>query len=119
MSLHRGGATVVVMEKSDPAHCLALIERHKVTHAQFVPTMSTSRAPRTSATLTTVLGRAPLAGDLGRLAGGYSSGMAGLWSRKNWPTASVAEARYPGSFHGSIRLAPGASDASSRPVSVG
>jgi hypothetical protein len=22
----------------DPAHCLALIERHKVTHAQFVPT---------------------------------------------------------------------------------
>jgi long-chain acyl-CoA synthetase len=43
MSLHRGGVTVVVMEKFDPAHCLALIERHKVTHAQFVPTMFTAR----------------------------------------------------------------------------
>ncbi|HZQ84478.1 MAG TPA: AMP-binding protein, partial [Acidimicrobiales bacterium] len=33
------GATVVVMEKFDPRHCLELIERHRVTHAQFVPTM--------------------------------------------------------------------------------
>jgi acyl-CoA synthetase (AMP-forming)/AMP-acid ligase II len=41
VSLHRGGATVVVMEKFDPAHCLALIERHKITHAQSVPTMFT------------------------------------------------------------------------------
>jgi fatty-acyl-CoA synthase len=41
MSLHRAGATVVVMEKFEPALCLALIERHKVSHAQFVPTMFT------------------------------------------------------------------------------
>jgi fatty-acyl-CoA synthase len=41
MSLHRAGATVVVMEKFDPALCLRLIERHKVTHAQFGPTMFT------------------------------------------------------------------------------
>ena len=39
MSMHRLGATVVVMERFDPARCLALIERHRVTHAQFVPTM--------------------------------------------------------------------------------
>ena len=32
-------ATVVVMERFDPAQCLELIERHRVTHAQFVPTM--------------------------------------------------------------------------------
>jgi long-chain acyl-CoA synthetase len=34
----RLGATVVVMERFDAAHCLELIERHRVTHAQFVPT---------------------------------------------------------------------------------
>jgi long-chain acyl-CoA synthetase len=39
MSMHRLGATVVVMERFDPQQCLALIERHRVTHAQFVPTM--------------------------------------------------------------------------------
>ena len=39
MSMLRFGATVVVMERFDPAECLALIERHRVTHAQFVPTM--------------------------------------------------------------------------------
>jgi len=39
MSMLRLGATVVVMEHFDPAECLALIERYKVTHAQFVPTM--------------------------------------------------------------------------------
>ena len=44
---------------------------------------------------------------------------AGFWSRRNRATASVAEVRYAGSFHGSIRLAPGTSDAISRPVSVG
>jgi fatty-acyl-CoA synthase len=37
--MHRLGATVVVMERFDPSECLALIERHRVTHAQFVPTM--------------------------------------------------------------------------------
>ncbi len=35
----RLGSTVVVMERFDPAMALALIERHHVTHAQFVPTM--------------------------------------------------------------------------------
>lgn len=39
MSMHRLGATVVVMEHFDPVRCLELIERHRVTHAQFVPTM--------------------------------------------------------------------------------
>ncbi len=39
MSMHRLGATVVVMEHFDPRQCLELIERHRVTHAQFVPTM--------------------------------------------------------------------------------
>jgi len=35
----KAGATVVVMEKFDPERALALIERHRVTHAQWVPTM--------------------------------------------------------------------------------
>ncbi len=39
MSMLRLGATVVVMEHFDPVLCLELIERHRVTHAQFVPTM--------------------------------------------------------------------------------
>ena len=39
MSLHRLGGTTVVMERFDPRQCLALIERYRVTHAQFVPTM--------------------------------------------------------------------------------
>jgi len=39
MSMHRLGAVVVVMEKFEPRQCLELIERHRVTHAQFVPTM--------------------------------------------------------------------------------
>jgi long-chain acyl-CoA synthetase len=39
MSMHRVGATVVVMERFDPSECLAMIETHRVTHAQFVPTM--------------------------------------------------------------------------------
>ncbi|MBV8350461.1 MAG: AMP-binding protein, partial [Mycolicibacterium sp.] len=41
MSLHRHGATVVVMEQFDARHCLELIERYTVTHSQFVPTMFT------------------------------------------------------------------------------
>ena len=39
MTAQRLGGTVVVMEHFDPERCLALIEEHKVTHAQFVPTM--------------------------------------------------------------------------------
>ena len=39
MSMQRLGATVVVMERFDPRQCLEVIERHGVTHAQFVPTM--------------------------------------------------------------------------------
>ncbi|WP_405085504.1 AMP-binding protein [Microbispora sp. NBC_01389] len=35
----RLGATVVVMERFDPEEALALVERHRVTHAQWVPTM--------------------------------------------------------------------------------
>ena len=36
---HRFGGTVVVMERFDPAHALELIEQHRVTHSQWVPTM--------------------------------------------------------------------------------
>jgi acyl-CoA synthetase (AMP-forming)/AMP-acid ligase II len=39
MTAQRMGGTVVVMERFDPEECLALIEEHNVTHAQFVPTM--------------------------------------------------------------------------------
>jgi long-chain acyl-CoA synthetase len=41
MSMHRLGATVVVMEHFDGVECLRLIEAHRVTDAQFVPTMFT------------------------------------------------------------------------------
>ena len=35
----RAGATVIVMERFDPEQYLALIEKHRVTHSQLVPTM--------------------------------------------------------------------------------
>jgi long-chain acyl-CoA synthetase len=35
----RRGGTVVVMERFDPEHFLALVEKHRVTHTQLVPTM--------------------------------------------------------------------------------
>ena len=39
MNVQRLGGTVVVMERFDPRHALALIERYRVTHSQWVPTM--------------------------------------------------------------------------------
>ena len=39
MAVLRLGATAVVMERFDPERTMALIEQHRVTHAQFVPTM--------------------------------------------------------------------------------
>ena len=39
MGVHRSGGTVVVMERFDAELALALIERHRVTHSQWVPTM--------------------------------------------------------------------------------
>ncbi len=39
MSMLRVGATVVVMEHFDAEQALALIERHRITHSQWVPTM--------------------------------------------------------------------------------
>lgn len=39
LGVNRLGGTVVMMEKWDTTQSLALIEKHKVTHAQFVPTM--------------------------------------------------------------------------------
>jgi long-chain acyl-CoA synthetase len=39
MSAHAMGVTVVVMEKFDPEQCLDAIQRHAVTHGQFVPAM--------------------------------------------------------------------------------
>jgi acyl-CoA synthetase (AMP-forming)/AMP-acid ligase II len=37
-AVHRLGGTVVVMDRFDPLATLALIEEHRVTHVQFVPT---------------------------------------------------------------------------------
>jgi long-chain acyl-CoA synthetase len=39
VSVQRYGGTVVVMERFDAADALRLIERHRVTHSQWVPTM--------------------------------------------------------------------------------
>ena len=39
MTVQRLGGTVIVMEHFDPEECLRLIAEHRVTHAQFVPTM--------------------------------------------------------------------------------
>jgi len=39
MSTMRLGGTVITMEHFDPEQTLALIEKYRVTHAQFVPTM--------------------------------------------------------------------------------
>jgi long-chain acyl-CoA synthetase len=39
LSVQRMGATVVVMEQFDAVHSLELIEKHRVTHSQWVPTM--------------------------------------------------------------------------------
>jgi long-chain acyl-CoA synthetase len=39
MSVHRVGGTLVMMEKFDAVQCLVDIEKYKVTHSQFVPTM--------------------------------------------------------------------------------
>jgi len=38
MNVQRLGGTVVMMEKFDPEDCLRLIEKHRITHVQFVPT---------------------------------------------------------------------------------
>ncbi len=39
LGVHSVGGTVVVMDRFDPAGALALIERERVTHSQWVPTM--------------------------------------------------------------------------------
>jgi long-chain acyl-CoA synthetase len=39
MAVHKFGGTVVVMEKFDPEAYLALVEKHRITHSQLVPTM--------------------------------------------------------------------------------
>ena len=39
MTVHRFGGTVVVMERFDAAQSLALIEKYRITHSQWVPTM--------------------------------------------------------------------------------
>lgn len=39
MGVHRSGGTVVVMQRFDAEPALALVERHRVTHSQWVPTM--------------------------------------------------------------------------------
>ena len=38
-AMHRLGGTAIVMPRFDAERCLQLIERHRVTEAQFVPTM--------------------------------------------------------------------------------
>jgi len=37
-AMHRLGATTVIMDRFDPVEVLRLVERYRVTHAQFVPT---------------------------------------------------------------------------------
>jgi acyl-CoA synthetase (AMP-forming)/AMP-acid ligase II len=39
LGTQRNGGTVVLMERFDPLRALELIERHRITHAQFVPAM--------------------------------------------------------------------------------
>jgi fatty-acyl-CoA synthase len=39
ISVQRAGGTVLMMPRFDPEEALALIERYRVTHSQFVPTM--------------------------------------------------------------------------------
>jgi long-chain acyl-CoA synthetase len=39
MAVMRHGGTSVIMERFDPEQALALIEKHQLTHGQFVPTM--------------------------------------------------------------------------------
>ncbi|HUF32514.1 MAG TPA: AMP-binding protein [Acidimicrobiales bacterium] len=39
MAIHRIGGTVLVMERFDPEDFLRLVEEHRVTHTQVVPTM--------------------------------------------------------------------------------
>jgi long-chain acyl-CoA synthetase len=39
VSVQRYGGTVVMMERFEPADALRLIERHRITHSQWVPTM--------------------------------------------------------------------------------
>ena len=39
MAMTRFGNTLIIMEKFDPEQYLALVEKHKVTHTQLVPTM--------------------------------------------------------------------------------
>ena len=39
MAFQRVGATCILMESFDPLEALRLIEKHKVTHSQWVPTM--------------------------------------------------------------------------------
>jgi long-chain acyl-CoA synthetase len=41
MSVQAAGITTVVLEKFDPEGCLDAIQRHRVTHGQFVPAMFT------------------------------------------------------------------------------
>ncbi len=39
LAVQRSGGTVLMMPRFDPVEALALVERYRVTHAQFVPTM--------------------------------------------------------------------------------
>ena len=39
MAVHRVGAASILMRRFDAEDVLRLIEKHRVTHAQFVPTM--------------------------------------------------------------------------------
>ena len=39
LGMHRLGATCIIMERFDPEFALALIEKYRITHSQWVPTM--------------------------------------------------------------------------------
>ncbi len=75
MAVHRLGGTVVLMRHFDAQRALTLIEAHRVTHAQFVPTMFSRllrlpaevRAAHDHSSLTTVWhGAAPCPPDVKR-----------------------------------------------------
>ncbi|WP_157219226.1 AMP-binding protein [Flavisphingomonas formosensis] len=80
MAMQQIGATLIVMEAFDAAASLVLVERHRVTHAHWVPTMLVRllklppdvRARADLSSLRTIVhGAAPIAPDVKRAAIGW------------------------------------------------
>jgi acyl-coenzyme A synthetase/AMP-(fatty) acid ligase len=97
LSAQRRGATVVLMERFDAAQALTLIERHRVTHSQWVPTMFVwmlnlppvvRAAHDLSSHQAAVPGAAPCAVDV-------KQAMLRWWGRSSTSTTPVAKASAP------------------------